>query len=255
MLKVVAETPVQQEQAETIAAALYTTVIPVANVAEEAAQILVWVSDQGVGLRLPGRTLTKPVYVDFLSSVMTYRQRHMAIKNELIAKAIGLKTNQLPTVIDATAGFGRDAFVLAALGCQVTMLEQHTVVALMLKSGLERARKNSSITSIIARMSLFETDAVRYLLLLNAQQRPDVIYLDPMFPVRQKSAQVKKDMQALHLLLKHDTSGDLLLMPALDCARKRVVVKRPRNAPNLANIAPQLSFNGKSSRFDVYLTT
>ena len=61
MLKVVAETPVQQEQAETIATALYTTVIPVENVAEETAQVLVWVSDQGVGLRLPGRTLTKPV--------------------------------------------------------------------------------------------------------------------------------------------------------------------------------------------------
>ena len=253
MLKVVAETPAQQNQAESIASSLQAPLLPVADVVEDTA-LLVWVSDEGVGLRPAGRRSPKPVYVDFLSGVMGYRQHHMGLKNELIAKAVGLKSNQLPRVLDATAGFARDAFVLAALGCQVTLLEQHPVVALLLKSGLERAREDPTTAPIIERMRFCEIEAVEYLATITEKEKPDVVYLDPMFPVREKSAKVKKDMQVLHLLLQQDANADALLAPALATARKRVVVKRPRHAPPLANTEPQICFSGKSSRFDVYLT-
>ena len=57
----------------------------------------------------------------------------------MLAKAVGLKKGACPDVIDCTAGLGRDAFVLASLGCRVVMLERVTVVHALLNDGLAQA--------------------------------------------------------------------------------------------------------------------
>ncbi|MCF7981592.1 MAG: class I SAM-dependent methyltransferase [Pseudomonadales bacterium] len=255
MLKIVAETSAQEAQAKIIADHLKAPVVPLENIAENPNDLLLWIGSEGIGLKLGGPYSVNPVFVDFISGAMGYRKHHMALKKELIAKAVGMKTGYFPTVIDATAGFGRDAFVLASLGCQVTLLEQNPIVALMLKSGLERAQLDPDTASIIALMHLHEMEAVSFFRTIERQNRPEVIYLDPMFPVRKKSAKVKKDMQVLQQLLKPDDGGEKLLVPALEKASKRVVVKRPRTAPNLADMRPQVCLKGKASRFDIYLTT
>ena len=194
------------------------------------------------------------VLVDFSSDALTFRRLHGGGKKEAIAKAIGLKGQTSVQVLDATAGLGRDAFVLASLGCQVAMIERSPVVAALLKDGLDRAAHDLTLADWLpARMQLHHGIA---LTLLNNWQGtcPDVVYLDPMFPHRKKSAAVKKEMRLFQQLLGPDEDADLLLAPALALAKKRVVVKRPAGAPFLANQKPQIEMTGKANRFDIYLS-
>tara|TARA_R110002167_G_scaffold111870_2_gene283986 strand:- start:1379 stop:2200 length:822 start_codon:yes stop_codon:yes gene_type:complete len=198
------------------------------------------------------------VKVDFASDALTFRRLHGGGKKEAIARAIGLKGQDSLQVLDATAGLGRDAFVLASLGCVVDMIERSPVVAALLQDGLDRAAVDLTLANWLpTRMQLLH--GVAKDLLSNWQSiqppltRPDVVYLDPMFPHRKKSAAVKKEMRLFQQLLGPDEDADLLLEPALALAKKRVVVKRPTGAPFLAGKKPQIEMLGKANRFDVYL--
>lgn len=194
------------------------------------------------------------VKVDFTSDALTFRRLHGGGKKEAIAKAIGLKGQDSLQVLDATAGLGRDAFVLASLGCVVNMIERSAVVAALLQDGLDRVGSDTELGAWLPnRMRLFHAVAVD-LLQHWQEEAPDVVYLDPMFPHRKKTAAVKKDMRLFQQLLGHDEDADLLLGPALNLAKKRVVVKRPAGAPFLANQKPHIEMAGKANRFDVYLT-
>jgi len=166
-----------------------------------------------------------------------------------LAKAVGLKSS-LATVIDATAGMGRDAYSLAALGCNITMIEQSNIIAALLKDGLKRHLEVE--TDIINRMSLVEGNAMNIIPKLESH---DVIYIDPMFEDRAKQALPKKEMQMFRKLLGHDDKVDQLFEVALAHAKKRVVVKRHRTAKPLQNKKPHAELTGKQTRFDIYLTT
>ncbi|EMY8986701.1 class I SAM-dependent methyltransferase [Salmonella enterica] len=85
--------------------------------------------------------------------------------------------------------------------------------------------------------------------------RPQVVYLDPMFPHRQKSALVKKEMRVFQSLVGPDLDADGLLEPARQLATKRVVVKRPDYAPPLADVATPNAIVTKGHRFDIYAGT
>lgn len=216
--------------------------------------------DHGLALHHTGRKVPGPVQANFLSGAVDHRRRFGGGKGQMIAKAVGLKPHVFPQVLDLTAGLGRDAFVLASLGCRVQLWERSPVVYRLLADGLARARRGAEqsgdgeLMEILGRMSLQYGDGAGYLgsLAEDDPERPDVIYLDPMFPERQKSADVKKEMRAFHTLVGADADADELLAPALAKARYRVVVKRPRKAPDLAGRAPGHRVEGKSSRFDVY---
>jgi 16S rRNA (guanine1516-N2)-methyltransferase len=99
---------------------------------------------------------------------------------------------------------------------------------------------------------LLAVDSQDYLAQITDDNRPDVIYLDPMFPDRQKSADVKKEMAAFHHVVGKDEDADSLLEKALAKANYRVVVKRPRKAPFINNKTPSYQLEGKSSRYDIY---
>src|SRR5690606_5526316 len=107
-------------------------------------------------------------------------------------------------ILDATAGWGRDSFILASLGFEVTMIERSPIVAVLLKDALKRAANNEACK----RMHLIQDDAVHYLQPLAEKNRPDVIYLDPMFPARKKSALVKKEMALLQTLLDEPNTDE-----------------------------------------------
>lgn len=197
------------------------------------------------------------VRVDFESGAANHRRLYGGGKGQQIAKAVGVKAGVAPTVLDCTAGLGRDAFVLACLGCQVSMIERHGVVHLLLRDGLGRAAVNADaeLRDIILRMNLMAGDSLS---LLGGEptgddvDNYDVIYLDPMFPARSKSALVKKEMRFFHDLVGNDADADQLLALALEKAKHRVVVKRPAKAENLAGQTPSYSLGGKSSRYDIY---
>ncbi|WP_299075045.1 class I SAM-dependent methyltransferase [uncultured Paraglaciecola sp.] len=193
------------------------------------------------------------VLVDFASDALTFRRLHGGGKKEAIAKAIGLKGNSKLKVLDATAGLGRDAFVLASLGCKVDMIERSAVVAALLQDGLTRAANNPDLALWLPKQLQLFHGIAKDLLADWQYHIPDVVYLDPMFPHRKKSSAVKKEMRLFQQLLGPDEDADLLLEPALALAKKRVVVKRPAGAPFLAGVKPQIEMAGKANRFDVYL--
>ncbi|KKO44806.1 DNA polymerase I [Arsukibacterium ikkense] len=190
------------------------------------------------------------ILVDFASGASSYRRQHGGGKSEAIAKAVGLNKKATLSVLDATAGLGRDAFVLASLGARVTLVERNPVVAALLFDGLRRAAAEPQLTAVAARMQLCHSSA---LAALTTSEPVDVVFLDPMFPAREKSAQVKKEMRAFHDVVGSDDDADSLLAPALLLAQKRVVVKRPGYAGWLAGQAPTMAVTGKNNRFDVYV--
>ncbi|MGC6376797.1 class I SAM-dependent methyltransferase [Bisgaard Taxon 45] len=218
---------------------------------------LVQAYDEQGQARLVLRKLDEPklgaVFVDFVSGVMAHRRKFGGGRGEAIAKAAGIKSGYLPSVIDATAGLGRDAFVLAAIGCQVRLVERHPVVRLLLQDGLQRAYSDREIGEMMQQnMRLLPVNHI-------AQLDPtvdaaDVVYLDPMYPHKQKSALVKKEMRVFQHLVGADLDADSLLAPALALAKKRVVVKRPDYAQYLAQQSPQFSRETKNHRFDIYVT-
>ena len=206
--------------------------------------------------RLELRKLDEPklgaVYVDFVDGAVAHRRKFGGGRGQSIAKAVGLKSGAMPTVVDATAGLGRDAFVLASLGCKVTLIERSPVVAALLQDGLARAAQDLEIGSWVSeRMHLLQGPAVDNLLALS--ERPEVIYLDPMFPHKQKSALVKKEMRVFQSLVGPDLDADALLPAALKMANKRVVVKRPAYAGWLNEHKPSMAIETKGNRFDVYV--
>ncbi|KMW72490.1 methyltransferase [Photorhabdus luminescens subsp. luminescens] len=191
------------------------------------------------------------IYVDFISGTMAHRRRFGGGRGEAVAKAVGIKKDYLPTVVDATAGLGRDAFVLASLGCHVRMLERHPVVAALLDDGLQRGYQDEEIGGWLQeRMTLLHASSITALADITPQ--PDVVYLDPMYPHKQKSALVKKEMRVFQSLVGADEDADNLLSPARALAKRRVVVKRPDYAEPLAGIAASAAITTKNHRFDIY---
>lgn len=191
------------------------------------------------------------IFVDFVSGAMAHRRKFGGGRGEAVAKAVGIKGGYLPDVVDATAGLGRDAFVLAALGCRVRMLERHPVVAALLEDGLQRGYADSEIGGWLReRLTLLHVASQQAL--SDIAPAPDVVYLDPMYPHRQKSAMVKKEMRVFQSLVGADEDADALLEPARRLAKKRIVIKRPDYAPPLAGVVTQSAVVTKSHRFDIY---
>jgi 16S rRNA (guanine1516-N2)-methyltransferase len=192
--------------------------------------------------------------VDFDSSAMEYRRHSSGIQQD-IAKAVGCKSGFRPRVLDVTAGLGGDAFILASLGCHITLVENNPVVYAMLVDGIQRALKLQNETASIVqdRIHLMpRQDALDYL--ANTAVDIDVVYLDPMFPERQKTAKVKKAMQYFHDIVGcYHEQESVLLDLACKKALRRVVVKRPKLAPLLDNKKPSYQLKGKSVRYDIYL--
>ena len=174
-----------------------------------------------------------------------------------LARALGLRRHPAPSVLDATAGLGRDTLVAAALGCAVVACERSPIVALLLRDGLARATADATLAPIVARVRVEVADARAVLAALPDAERPDVVLLDPMFPERRKSARAKGEMQLLQLLLGATPEEDApLLAAALAEARRRVVVKRPAHAPPIAGArSPDLAVAGRAARYDVYVIT
>ncbi|MCG9625877.1 class I SAM-dependent methyltransferase [Vibrio mediterranei] len=214
--------------------------------------------------RLELRKLDEPklgaIFVDLAGGALAHRRKFGGGKGQAIAKAAGLNKGATPTVLDGTAGLGRDAFVLASLGCKVQMVERHPVVAALLDDGLARAKQDEEIGEWVSeRMSLLHASSLEALdsLADDSQfERPDVVYLDPMYPHpenKKKSALVKKEMRVFQSLVGADTDADGLLEPALKLATKRVVVKRPDYANWLDEKKPTMAIETKKNRFDVYV--
>jgi len=224
------------------------------------ASALLFLDESGLCLQMAGKGAPGPVRAEFVRGKMGYRREHGGGSGQLVARAVGLqKTRAGLHVLDATAGLGQDAFVLASLGCRVSLFERNPVIHALLADGLARAALNTECAPIVARMTLHSGSSIGWLDRVAAsceegaeETAADVVYLDPMFPHREKSALVKKEMQVFRTIVGDDDDSGELLAAALSAARYRVVVKRPRKAPAINGPEPGTRIEGKSSRYDIY---
>lgn len=207
----------------------------------------------GLALQSSNDPKAKPFYIDFVSGKLAYRAKQAGLRKEAVARAMGCHPRENPFIVDATAGLGRDSFILASLGFNVTMIERSAILFDLLKDALERASHDPKTADIVSRLDLIHANAIAWLTKPAYTKRPDIIYLDPMFPERKKSASVKKEMVILQDVLGNDMDCANLLDAALTCATSRVVVKRPKLAENIGERAPNFTLSGKTSRFDIYL--
>ncbi|WED42277.1 class I SAM-dependent methyltransferase [Legionella cardiaca] len=184
-----------------------------------------------------------PLYADFTLS--TWQKRRDAGKKQGLVRAC--KPTQGIRIVDATAGWGRDAAVLASFGAEVIMLERQPILATLLADALSCRDEHSKK---LMNLKLYLIDSYDFLQNLLPSEYPDVIYIDPMHPERQKSALVKKDMQVLQQLIARDDKVLDLLTLAKTKVQRRVVVKWPQSLSALLN--PDTTIPGKTVRFDIY---
>lgn len=211
------------------------------------------VKPNGLQLEAPGERDLGVVRLDFVEGRNGHRRRFGGGRGQPLARAVGLKQGRIPSVLDATAGSGRDAFVLAALGCRVMLVERSPVIAALLEDALARAAADAGTAPVIARMTLVRAEAVECMAALSEADRPDVVYLDPMYPHRTKTALVKKEMRMFRRLVGDDQDSPRLLSGALAVARQRVVVKRPAKAEPVAGPRPTMAIRSPNTRYDVYI--
>ncbi|WP_417913071.1 class I SAM-dependent methyltransferase [Candidatus Electronema sp. TJ] len=249
-LAVACAAPELRPQTEALAARLG---LPVAA-ENERRQLLLRCTAEGLELVKPDDPqLRGPLRVDFVAGAFAFRCQQQG--KELLLRAAGCKGGFRPAVLDATGGLGRDSFLLAAAGCAVHIFERNPVVAALLADGLERARLHPAAAAIASRISLSCGCSVAALRAAALQgERIELVYLDPMFPERSKTALVKKEAQLLQLLSPPPSlEEEKALLDAARAASHRVAVKRPAKSPHLAGQAPSHALHGKTVRFDVYL--
>ncbi len=187
--------------------------------------------------------------IDFTSGALKHRLRFGGGRGQDLPKAIGLKNGANPHVVDATAGLGRDAFLLASLGARVTLIERSEKMHALLAAALQKAAVGE-MADIISRMELLSGDAKSLL----PRLAPEVVLLDPMHPPRGNSALVKQEMRQLREIVGEDPDAAELIAVALESAQNRVVLKWPRKAALPEGLpAPSHQILGKSTRYDVWM--
>lgn len=183
---------------------------------------------------------------------MLPRLKSGALQRELLVKAARIKGVDEPVAIDATAGLGEDSLLLAAAGFRVRLFERDPVIAALLRDAVNRATGDSSLAPLVARMEPVEGDSLQALAAETSIERtPDLVYLDPMFPGRTKSAAVKKKFQLLHHLERPCSDERAMLDAAIAAGPRKIVIKRPVKGPYLAGVKPSHSVAGKAVRYDV----
>lgn len=196
------------------------------------------------GVFLTGYGLT---FKGDFEETMLHRLTCGRLAHEMLAH-IAKTDAERPTAIDATAGMGEDSIILAACGYDVTLFEQNPVIAALLKDALRRAKKHPQLREAAERMHLVEGNSIE--LMPSLPGSFDLIYLDPMFPERQKSGLINKKLQLIQKLEHPCTDEEALLSAAISLSPKKLVIKRPLRGAFLAGKEPQYSIKGKAIRYD-----
>lgn len=180
---------------------------------------------------------------------MLHRVSDGRLAHEMLVRAAKTTETDLKG-IDATAGMGEDAFLLAAYGYDMTLYEQNPVVAVLLKDALRRAKKHPQLKEIAGRMKLVEGNSVEEL--KTRVDAVDLIYLDPMFPGRQKSGLINKKLQLIQKLEPPCSDEVELFEATIQAKPSKIIVKRPLKSPFLAGKNPTYELKGKAIRYDCY---
>ncbi len=180
---------------------------------------------------------------DFEESWNYHQRQHYALSKEPLAKSLGIKGEFKPIIWDTTCGTGKDSLLIKTYGAKLKSFERHPAIFLLLTDAKRRFPLD---------FDLVFADAST--LIIGPDDRPDVIYYDPMYPEKagsKKSALPRKEMRIFKDVVGEDFDSSEFLEWALKTARERVVVKRSMSALPIKD-NPTASYEGKSTRYDMY---
>ncbi len=246
--------PDRVQKAENLAESIH---VPITYEADNATKYSLIFTDTYIKLHrnpLSGKKKVSPLFVEFSRKGKLHPRLTTTTVRDPLPRAVGIKKGFRPTVLDATAGLGMDGMCMAWLGCRVTMVERSPIIYTLLEDGLRRVQNNYLSQIIKEKIELLQLDSIVYL--PGLREKPDVIYVDPMFPELTSKALGKGEMRMIKDIVGSDSDSDTILTLSLQHAKKRVVVKRPKDAPSLPQErTPDYSKKTKSGRFDIYLTS
>ncbi len=247
--------PDRVQKAENLAESIH---VPITYEADNATKYNLVFTDTYIKLHrnpLSGKKKVSPLFVEFSRKGKLHPRLTTTTVRDPLPRAVGIKKGFRPTVLDATAGLGMDGMCMAWLGCRVTMVERSPIIYTLLEDGLQRVQNNSYLSEIIEKkITLLYRDSITYL--HEIREKPDVIYVDPMFPKLTSKALGKGEMRMIKDIVGSDADATATLAVSLMYAKKRVVVKRPKAAPPLTqDKAPDYHLETKSGRFDIYFTS
>lgn len=215
--------------------------IPIGDQPSAGARLYLTTIAGALSLVEDSRQRFRPVSVDFVAERRKHRSLPIPKRGPLV-RALGKSTR---TVIDATAGWGGDMFLMWLMGYDVTAVERSPVVGALLLDGLDRLERHDPGPAYPV---VEVTEAGEFL----ARHNADCVYLDPMFGPRKKPSSLgKRPLRLLRELVGNDDDRGLLFDAAWQAASRRVVVKRPNYADPWRT--PDQSFSGKIMTYDLYL--
>lgn len=183
---------------------------------------------------------------NFEESYSYHQRQQYALSREPLAKALGIKGESRPIIWDTTCGTGKDTLLINYFGGVLKSFERHPAIYLLLADAKRRFPLNFEL--------VFADASQLYAQMAKDDDRPDVIYYDPMYPEKsgsKKSALPRKEMRIFKEVVGEDLDSIEFLEWAMKTARSRVVVKRALSAPALKE-RPTASYEGKSTRYDMY---
>ena len=128
------------------------------------------------------------------------------------------------TILDCTAGLGRDGVLLSKLGHDVTMIEKNPILIIMLNNYFSRAK------DIKAR--LLYGDSLSYIRL--AKKKFDYIYIDFMFEKKNNAKPSKYDLFLRSINYNENNKLDFI-KEMINYCNKRIIVKEPIKSQSKIN--------------------
>ncbi len=178
--------------------------------------------------------------IDFKNDKLNYHKKKASLKSELISKAVGSGRMGM-RVFDLTAGLAIDSIFLAQMGYQVEALERNALIYLCLQNALQNETE--------VHLKIHFGEALEWV--QNNKIETDIIYFDPMFPQKKKSALPRQEMLFFKEMVGSDADAENVFTEILNLKKiKRIVVKRPLSAPAFKKPNGQLA--GKLIRYDIY---
>ena len=212
--------------------------------------------EAGLALYFLKQPQWKPVRWSFTDADWLRRWSQASRQRESLLRVAGKNLAQ-SRIVDATGGRGYDALLLAKAGASVTVCERDPLIYALLLDAQQRAAQHPLLEPVLQRMQWLCVDAVDYLQqLASNNQSPDIVYCDPMFPARSKSALNQKNLLALQQWLGHGDALQLnrLMQQALASARQRVILKYAALQPLPTHQTASFSHAGKGHHWYVFLT-
>ena len=174
---------------------------------------------------------------------------NISFKNEVNNDFKKIFKKKGATVLDCTAGFGRDSYILAKYGFSVTMIEKNPITTLLLNNSIGKLLGG---TEVYNRLKLIHGDSYDYLKLCDKQY--DYIYIDFMFNKLKNSPLSSKNDETLKLISDDKENRMKLLNLAKKKCKDKVIIKNYKYSPSITGITPDYQIKTKLLNYYIFLS-